>query len=50
MAAVTHADLGTLLVVLAVLSFVLAIYCALRVSIESAIALAVIGVLLLLFS
>lgn len=45
-----NASLHTLLVVLAVFAFAAAIYSALRVGLEAAAALALIGVLLLVFS
>jgi membrane associated rhomboid family serine protease len=49
LAEVSDNDLSTLLVVLAALAFLAAIYCAVRVSIEAAVVAALIGVLILIF-
>lgn len=50
LASVHHGDLSTVLFVVAIVTFVLAVLCAFRSMIEAAVALALIGVLLLIFS
>jgi hypothetical protein len=50
LAAVSHADLGTLFVVLAILAFAVAIYIGYLGNVVGALVVAFIGVLILLFA
>lgn len=49
LAEVSNGDLSTLLVVIAVVAFLAAIYCAAKVTVEAAVVCALIGVLILIF-